>query len=81
VESLWHEAVVLSLRNPAEMEQALSESARTLSRALGPSSAYTQDELRDYACERMRNDEELEETVSNVDGLFIRLVEIVATPL
>jgi hypothetical protein len=81
VESLWHEAVVLRLRNPAEMERALSESARTLSRALRESPAYTRDELRDYASERMRNDEELEETVSNVDGLFIRLVEIVATPL
>jgi hypothetical protein len=81
VESLWHEATVLRIRNPAEMEQSLSESARTLSRALRSSTAYTVDELREYASERMRNDEELEETVSNVDGLFTRLVEIVASPL
>jgi hypothetical protein len=81
VESLWHEATVLRLRKPMEMEQRLSESARTLSRALSESSAYTPDELRNYAAERMRADEELEETVSNVDGLFIRLIEIVATPL
>ncbi|HEV2451987.1 MAG TPA: toll/interleukin-1 receptor domain-containing protein [Streptosporangiaceae bacterium] len=80
VESLWHEANVLRLRNPAEMEQRLSESARTLSRAL-QSPAYTVDELREYATERIRSDEELEETVSAVDGLFTRLVEIVATPL
>jgi hypothetical protein len=80
VESLWHEANVLRLRQPAEMEQRLSESARALSRAL-QSPAYTVGELRDYATERIRNDEELEETVSIVDGLFTRLVEIVATPL
>src|SRR5262249_60658089 len=80
VESLWHEANVLRLRQPAEMEQRLSESARTLFRAL-QSPPYTVDELRDYATERIRNDEELEETVSIVDGLFTRLVEIVATPL
>jgi hypothetical protein len=80
VESLWHEANVLRLRQPTEMEKRLSESARTLSRAL-ESPAYTVDELRNYATERIRNDEELEETVSIVDGLFTRLVEIVATPL
>jgi TIR domain len=81
VECLWHEATVLRLRNRAEMEQRLSESARTLSKALAASSAYTLDELRDYASERMRNDEELEEAVSNVDGLFARLINIVVTPL
>lgn len=81
VECLWHEATVLRLRNQSEMEQRLSESARTLSRALQPSGALTVDELREYATERIRNDEELEETVSIVDGLFTRLVEIVATPL
>jgi len=81
VECLWHEATVLRLRNPAEMAERLSESARTLSRALQASSALTIDELRGYAAERIRNDEELEETVSIADGLFTRLVEIVTTPL
>jgi hypothetical protein len=80
VECLWHEATVLRLSNPAEMEQRLSQSARTLSRALTQSPAYTVEELRDYASERMRNDEELEEVVSNADGLFSRLVDIVVTP-
>ena len=80
VECIWHEATVLCLRRPAEMEQSLSESARTLSRALRPSSAYTVDELREYASARMRDDEELQDVVSRVDGLFTRLVEIVITP-
>jgi TIR domain len=81
VECLWHEATELRLRNPAEMERILSESARTLSRGLQPSSALTVEELRGYATQRIRNDEELEDTVSVVDGLFTRLAEIVATPL
>jgi TIR domain len=80
VECLWHEATVLGLREPAEMEQRLSESARMLSLALRPSTAYTPDELRDYACVRMRDDEEFQDTVSNVDGLFTRLINIVVTP-
>lgn len=81
VECLWHEATELRLRNPAEMERILSESARTLSRGLQPSSALTVEELRDYATQRIKNDQEMEETVSIVDGLFTRLAEIVATPL
>ena len=80
VECLWHEATVLRLREPAEMEHRLSESARALSCALKESAAYTLDELRDYASERMSNDEELQEALSNVDGLLGRLVDIVETP-
>ncbi len=80
VECLWHEATVLRLREPAEMEQRLIQSARTLSLALRPSTAYTLDELRDYASVRMRNDEEFQEAVSNVGGLFTRLVDIVVKP-
>ena len=80
VECLWHEAAVLRLSQSAEMEEALSKSARTLSSALRPSPAYTITELKEYAAERMRNDEELQETVSNVDGLLNRLVAIVVAP-
>jgi len=80
VECLWHEATVLRLREPAEMEQRLIQSARTLSLALRPSTAYALDELRDYASVRMRNDEEFQEAVSNVDGLFTRLIDIVVKP-
>jgi TIR domain len=80
VECLWHEATTLSLLKPAEMERRLIDSARTLSLALESSSAYTLEELRDYAAERLRNDEELEEVVSIADGLFARLTEIIITP-
>jgi hypothetical protein len=61
VECLWHEAIAQGLREPSEMERSLTESARELSLALRPSSAYTVEELRAYAAQRMRNDEELEE--------------------
>jgi hypothetical protein len=80
VECVWHEAVALGLREPAEMRQRLTESAKKLSGALRESSAFTLPELRAFAVERMRNDEELQEAVGNIDGLFGRLVEIVARP-
>ena len=80
VECLWHEAIVLGLRRPAEMEQSLTESARALSGGLEPSPAFTLSELRAFATQRMRNDEELQEAVGGVGGLFSRLVEVVARP-
>jgi hypothetical protein len=85
VECLWHEAIVLRLQSSAEMRQSemrqrLCQSAATLSRALKPSPAYTVEELRDYAADRMTSDEELQEAVSDVDSLFASLVEIVVTP-
>jgi TIR domain len=80
VECLWHEAVVLRLSRSAQIGEALSDSAKTLSQALRPSLAYTLAELRAYAAERMRNDEEFQETLGNVNGLFNKLVEIVVSP-
>jgi hypothetical protein len=77
VEALWHEAVMLRLSQPDDMEQSLIESARKLSQMLGDSSAYSVEELRTYAAERMRNDEELQDAVSNVEGLFNKLVTTV----
>jgi hypothetical protein len=79
VECLWHEAAVLRLSGSAETERALSESARTLSQALKPSSAYTLTELREYAAERMRNDEEFQEVLSDPE-LFNALVGLVVAP-
>jgi hypothetical protein len=81
VECLWHEAAFLRLSQSAEMEEALSESARKLSQALKPSSAYTIAELREYAAERMRNDEEFQTGVGDMPGLFNRLVGVVEAPL
>lgn len=80
VECLWHEARALGVRKPAEMEQRLAESARKLSGSLRESAAFTLPELRLFIVERMMNDEELQEAVSSVDGLFGRLVAIVSRP-
>lgn len=80
IECLWHEAMALRLRPTAEMEQRLCESASLLSKEIRESSAYTPDELRSYAAERMQDDEEFQEAVGDVDGLFLRLVEIVLNP-
>lgn len=77
VEAIWHEAAMLRLSQPSELEESLIESATKLSRALESSSAYTESELRRYAVHRMRDDDELQEAVSGVAGLYDRLLEIV----
>ncbi len=78
VECLWHEAAVLRLSQPRELEKELTGSARKLSHDLRPSSAYAVPELRAYAAERMWNDEELQKAVG--PELFDRLVHIVTAP-
>jgi hypothetical protein len=80
VECLWHQAAALRLINPGDMSKELPKSARQLSLDLRPSAAYTLAELRDYAAERMSVDEEFQDTVSNVSGLFNRLVQLVVEP-
>ena len=80
VECLWHEAVAVGPHRPDEMERGLTESARKLSGSLRESSAFSLPELRAFAVEQMRNDEELREAVSSVDGLFGRLVQIIEWP-
>jgi hypothetical protein len=81
VECLWHEAVLQRLSSSLQIEEALSDSARTLSSALRESSAFTLAELREYAVGRMRDDDEFQETVANIDGLFNKLVDIVMAPI
>ena len=80
LESLWHEACEVRLTQAAEMEERLSDSARTLSLALRPSEAYTVTELRAFAADRMRNDEEFQHVLDNNVGLFNRLASIVRIP-
>jgi hypothetical protein len=79
VEALWHQAVMLSLSEPREMESSLTESARKLAGQLGHSESFTAAELRRYAVRRMRDDGELQEATSGVTGLFDRLVTIVGS--
>jgi hypothetical protein len=80
VECLWHEASALRLTESSRVEEALSESARKLSQALTPSSAYTVEELRGYAAARMRNDEEFGEALRDFPSLFNRLIAIILAP-
>lgn len=80
VECLWHEAMALGLSGRADMSARLSESAITLCERLAPSLAYTTGELRIYAVSRMRNDDEFQDAVRSVDGLFDNLMAIVTPP-
>lgn len=79
VEALWHQAVMLSLSEPTEMESSLTESARKLAGQLAHSESFTASELRRYAVRRMREDGELQQATSSVNGLFDRLVAIVGS--
>ncbi|MBV9449016.1 MAG: toll/interleukin-1 receptor domain-containing protein [Streptosporangiaceae bacterium] len=77
VECLWHEAAVLRLERPAELARNLIDSAGRLSGELRPSGAYTVSELRAYAAERIRNDEEFQESIGNDVELVGRLVDAI----
>jgi hypothetical protein len=76
VECLWHD---VNIYLPDGSEE-LMNSARRLSEDLRPSNAFTLDELRVYAVQLMRGDEEFQLTMSCVSGLFDRLVDIVQMP-
>jgi hypothetical protein len=86
VETIWHdavrlhEAVRLQQTSDKEMGEELVTSARALSRRIRESGAYSTAELRDYAVQRMMNDEELRSEVDNVGGLFDKLIGVVANP-
>lgn len=77
IEALWHEAAMLSVSQPAELENSLTDSARKLADELAHSSSFTAAELREYAVGRMHNDDELRQATSSVPGLFDRLVALV----
>jgi hypothetical protein len=80
VECLWHEAAELGYKRAADAEEVLCESAAALVELLKPSTAYTQAELRRSAALRMRNNEEFQDTIAHVPGLFDELVRIVDVP-
>jgi transcriptional regulator with XRE-family HTH domain len=86
VECLWHEAALLRLRHHAasadkQIKDALRKSAGELAQALRSSGTYSEAELRAYAAERISNDEELQQSVGNIDGLIDSLIEIVGAQL
>jgi hypothetical protein len=78
VEAIWHESIRLRLSSAATMGEKLVEFARTLSNDVR-SSTYTKVELRDYAAQRMENDDELQREVAD-EGLFDTLVGVVRAP-
>jgi TIR domain len=80
VECLWHEAAELGYMRAADAGEVLCASAAALVESLKPSAAYTGAELRRSAALRMRNNEEFQETVGHVPGLFDKLVRIVDAP-
>ena len=80
VECLWHEAAGLGYKRSAEVQEVLCESAAALVESLKPSASYTEVELRKSAALRMRNNEEFQDTVADVPGLFDKLVRIVDVP-
>ena len=87
VESIWHEAVRLRLSSLGTMGVDLPRFARKLSLDVSPSpspspslASYTDTELRDYAAQRIENDDELQREVAHIGGLFEKLAQIVRTP-
>ncbi len=77
VECLWHEAEALRLTHSGETAGVLSESARKFAQTVQPSAAYTKQEIQRYAASRIREDEELQESIKHIDGLIDTLAEIV----
>jgi TIR domain len=76
IECLWHDA---NIHLPDRPEEIIS-SARQLSADLQPSEAFTLGEMRDYAAQLMRGDDEFQRAISCSDGLLGQLVEIVLRP-
>jgi hypothetical protein len=79
VECLWHEAAASRLRPSLVGETDFIESARTLSLGLRRSAAYTEDELRNFAAERIRRDVEFQETVGD-QRLISWIIAVIVTP-
>jgi hypothetical protein len=79
VESLWHEAERLKLEQPSTMDLDLTGYARERSQIL-KMSAFDEEELRNHTVRLMRDDDELQEAVAHVSGLFERLVAIIEPP-
>ena len=77
VECLWHESELLRLMHSSETTEVLSATARTLVRAIQPSTAYTRREVQEYAAKRIREDEDIQESIKDIDGLMDVLTDII----
>jgi transcriptional regulator with XRE-family HTH domain len=80
VECIWHEAASLKLADAAKVGGVLVGFARKQSRDIRESAAYSLDELRTYAADRIASDEELRRALADTDGLFERIIHAVQDP-
>ena len=76
IECLWHEAEMLRLMSPGDMESTLCQSARDMFGSLRPSQILSETELRRFGVRRIREDDELAATLSISDGLLDKLTAI-----
>jgi hypothetical protein len=78
VECLWHEAARLAIEHPDDIAEELIAYASQMCDALEPSQAYTVVELRRFAQRLLREDQELQDVLNQLPGLFERLVGVFA---
>ncbi len=79
VECLWHEAAELRYLRADNAAEVLRQSAATLVGSL-QRSGYSESELRMLAADRILSDDEFQDTVAYIPGLFDKLVAIVDAP-
>jgi hypothetical protein len=80
VECLWHESQVLRLSRAVNAAERFTRLASELSRGLTRAHAYTEDTLRAYAVDLMREDEELMSAAAAIDVSFDQLTDAVLNP-
>ena len=80
VEAIWHETARLRSEGAATVgDGILTDFARKRSLEIEPF-PYSQAELRDYAAERIRNDDELRREVAGSEDVFEKLVATIVEP-
>jgi transcriptional regulator with XRE-family HTH domain len=80
VEAIWHETARLRSEGTVTVGDGnLTSFARELSLKIKPF-PYSEAELRDYAAERIRNDDELRREVAGPEDIFEKLVVAIVEP-
>jgi len=80
VEAIWHETARLRAEGSVTVGGgSLTSFARELSRTIKPF-PYSEAELRDYAAERIRIDEELRHEIAGPEDIFEKLVAAITEP-
>jgi TIR domain-containing protein len=80
VECLWHESQVLRLDRTVNAAETFTVLASELSRGLTRAHAYTEEILRSYAVDLMREDEELMDAAAAIHVSFDQLTDAVLNP-